>query len=136
MSASLWRTSPGAEVAVHGLLGGFDAVGGQVVAQQAERGVERGAVADGYVVNLVARLGVCAGGGQKVGLHGVGDVAEVAAGFAVAVDVGRIALEQRRRPFGRHGGIGAFGVLPRAEDVEVAQANGGEAVAAGKHVGV
>jgi len=126
----------GAEVAVHGLYGGFHAVGGQVVAQQAEQGVERGAVADGHVVDLVARLGAFAGSGQQVGLHGVGDVAEVAAGFAVAVDVDGIALEQRGRPFRHHGGIGTLGVLPRAEDVEVAQADGGEAVAAGKHVGI
>ncbi len=126
----------GAEIAVDGLDGGFHAVGSQVVAQQAEQGVEGGAVADGDVVDLVARLGVFAGGGQQVGLYGVGDVAEVAAGFAVAIDVDGIALEQRGRPFGDHGGIGAVGVLPRAKDVEVAQADGGETVAAGKHVGI
>jgi len=126
----------GAEIAVHGLHGGFHAVGGQVVAQQGEQGVECGAVADGHVVDLVARLGASAGGGQQVGLHGVGYEAEVAAGFAVAVDVDRIALEQRGRPLGHHGGIGAVGILPRAEDVEVAQADGGEAVAASKYVGI
>ena len=74
--------------------------------------------------------------GQDVGLHGVGHVAKVAAGFAVAVDVNRLTLQQRCRPFGDDGGIGAVGVLPGAKHIEVAQANGFKAVAAGKHAGI
>ena len=90
----------GAEVAVHRLGVGAHAVGCQIVAQQGEQAVERGSFADGDVVDLVARFGVLRGGGQQVGLHGVVDKAEVAAGFAVAVDEDGFALEQRGGPFG------------------------------------
>ena len=76
------------------------------------------------------------GGGQEVGLDGVVYVAEVAAGFAVAVDVDGLALDHAGNPFGDDGGIGAIGVLAFAKDVEVTQTNGVEAVATGKHVGV
>ena len=69
-------------------------------------------------------------------MHDVGDEAEVAAGFAIAVDVDGLALDQAGNPLGNDGGIGAVGVLPGAEHVEVAQAHGVKAVAAGKHVGI
>ena len=75
-------------------------------------------------------------GGQYVGLHDVGHVREVPAGFTITVDVDGLALEQRCRPFGYDGSIGAVGVLAGAEHIEVAQANGVKAVAAGKHVGI
>ena len=75
-------------------------------------------------------------GGQQVGLYGVGDKAKVAAGFAVAVDVDGFAFEECGRPFGDDGGVGAVRVLAGAEHVEVAQADGVEAVAAGKDVGI
>ena len=76
------------------------------------------------------------GGGEQVGLNHVGDEAEVAAGFAVTVDVHGIAFDQAGNPLGEDSGVRAFGVLARAEDVEVAQADALQAVAAGKHVGV
>lgn len=126
----------GAKAAVNGLHTGADAVGGKVAAQQTEKGIEGGAVAHGHVVDLVHGLGVLRCGGQQVGLHHVGNKAEVAAGFTVAIDVNRFALDQAGNPFGDDGGIGALGVLAGAEHVEVAQANGVEAVAAGKHVGI
>ena len=112
--------------------------------------VEGGAVAYGYVVDLVqwgrggrglprfARNdgggGRC--GGQQVGLHGVVHVAKVAAGFAVAVDVNGFAFEECGGPFGDDGGVGTVRVLAGAKHVEVAQADGVEAVAAGKDVGI
>lgn len=101
-----------------------------------EEGVERGALADGDVVNLIdgGRLGH--GRGQEVGLHGVVDVAEVAASLAVAVDEDVCAAEEGGGPFGDDGGIGARGILARAEDVEIAQADAAQAVGAGEDVGV
>ena len=126
----------GAELPVAGLGIGRHAVGGEVVAQQLEQPVERGAIAHGHVVNLVQRVRIGGGGGQQIGLHGVGHVAEIAAGFAITVDPHGFALQQRGRPLGNHGGIGAVGILPRPEHVEVAQANGLEAVAVGEYVGI
>ena len=69
-------------------------------------------------------------------MNHVGNKAEVTAGFAVAVDVDGLALDQAGNPLGNDGGIGAVGVLPRAKHVEVAQANCFKTVAAGKHVGI
>lgn len=69
-------------------------------------------------------------------MHGVGHVREVAAGFTITVDVDGLALEQCGRPFGDDGGIGTVGVLAGAKHIEVAQADGVKAVAAGKHAGV
>ena len=136
MSAWQWRTSPARKSRWTAGSAGAGDRAARPSRSSANRVVQRGAVADGDVVDLVARLGAFAGGGQQVGLDGVGDVAEVAAGFAVAVDVDRLALEQRGSPLGDHGGVGAVGVLAGAEDVEVAQADGCEAVAAGEDVGV
>ena len=62
--------------------------------------------------------------------------AEVAAGFAVAVDVDGLAFNHAADPLGDDGGIGAVGVLAWAEDIKVAQADGVKAVAAGKDVGI
>ena len=126
----------GAKVAVHGLYAGADAVGGEVVAQQGEQDVERGAVTYCYVIDLVPGFWVFSSGSQQVGLHGVGHEAEVTAGFTVAVDIYGVALQQCGCPFGNDGGIGTVGVLARAKYIEVAQAHGVEAVAAGKHLGI
>lgn len=127
---------PRPEVAVSGLGGRPYAVQDEVVTQQSKQGVERGAITHGHVIDLIPGLRVGRGSGQQVGLHGIGDKAEVAAGFAVAVDVHHLALQQGGGPFGNDGSIGAVGVLPRAEYVEVAQANGVEVVAAGEYFGV
>ena len=121
----------------------------QVAVQLGVQLVEGGAVAYGYVVDLVdGGWGALSpalsqwerefihGGGQQVGLHHVGNKAEVAAGFTVAVDIHRLALDQAGNPLRDDGGIGAVGVLPGAKHVEITQANGVKAVAAGKHVGI
>ncbi len=77
----------GPEAAIDRLGAGGDAVGPQPVAKQLEQCGQRGAVANRHVVDLAVPLAVVAGGGEQVGLHGVRDVAEIAAGFSVAVDV-------------------------------------------------
>ncbi len=116
--------------------------------------IERGAVADCDVIDLVdggrerrhglprfARndgggRGCGHGGGEQIGLDGVVDVAEIAAGFAVAVDEDGLALDHAGDPLRYDGCVGAIGVLARAKDVEVAQADGFEAIGAGEDVGV
>lgn len=69
-------------------------------------------------------------------MHGILDKAEVTAGFAITVNEHVVALDHGGGPFGNDGGIGTIRVLPFAEHVEVAQANGGKAVAARKHIGI
>ena len=101
-----------------------------------EQLVQRGAVANGHVVDLVDRVRVRAGGGEQVGLDDVVDVAEVAAGFAVAVDVHRLVVDHARHPLRHHRGVGAVRILAPAEDVEVPEADRLHAVAAAEHVGV
>ena len=69
-------------------------------------------------------------------MHGILDKAEVTTGFAIAVNEHVVALDHGGGPFGDDGGIGTIRVLSLAEHIEVAQANGGKAVATGKHVGI
>ena len=72
--------------------------------------------------------------GQQVCLYDVVDIAEIAAGFAVAVDIDLFAPDQGLEPLGNDGGIRAVRVLALAKDVEIAQADGWKAVAALKDV--
>ena len=125
----------GAEVSVIGRLVVGHATFAQGSFQGIEQGVECGSVAQGHVVDLIfgVRLG---GGGQEVDLHHVFDEAEVAAGFAVAVDEHLIAFDHGGGPFGDDRGVGAVGVLAFAEHVEVTQSNGVEVVGAGEDVSV
>ena len=101
-----------------------------------EQLVQRRAIADRDVVDLVDGVRILGGGGKQVGLDGVVDVAEVAAGFAVAVDIDRLVLDHAGDPLRDDRGIGAVGILAAAEDVEVAQADGLQAIAAAEHVGI
>ena len=80
--------------------------------------------------------GIVRDGGEQVGLHYIVDKAEIAAGFAVAVDIHRFALDHAGDPLRDDGGIGAVRVLARAEDVEVAQAHALQPVGFAKDIGV
>ncbi len=123
------------KIAVFGLGVGWYAKWHQVVPHQGKQLFEGSAVAHGHVVDLVS--GIFAGSRcQQVGLDGVLNEREVAAGFTVAVDEDCLAFEQGRYPFGNHGCISPIRVLTRAKDVKVAQAYGLKAIAAGKHAGI
>ncbi len=127
---------PSPEFAVCRLYNRINHLAFERIAQCKEKLIERGAVANGDVVDLVACFWAGRCGSQQVGLHSVGHIAKVPAGFPVTVDVDGLALEQCGRPFGDDGGIGAVGVLAGAKHIEVAQANRVKAVAAGKHAGI
>ena len=102
------------------------------LAQQLGQFQQCGAARSGHVED-VGRAGFVIGqreGGADVGLHHVVDVAEVAAGLAVAVDLHRFLAQQRGDPARDDGSIGAVGVLTGAEDVEIAHAGHAHAVAA------
>ena len=129
----------GAEVPVNGLpaeMFGKPVPFPEDIAQAAIKLVEAGALAYRHVVHLVGGLGVGGGGGQDIGLDRIVDVAEVPAGFAVAVDIDRLFVEHGGDPLGDYRRVGPFRVLAAAEDVEVAQADGFESVAAVEDFGV
>ena len=98
--------------------------------------VERGYAAYGNVVNLIDGFCAWRAGGQQIGLHHVGDVAKVSAGFSVAIDVNRLVLDHAGDPLGDDCGIGAFGVLAWAKHIEVAQADALQAVGFAEHIGI
>ena len=75
-------------------------------------------------------------GGQQVGLDGVAHVAEIARLPPVAVDHRLPAGEHGRDEQRDHGRVGAVGVLPRPENVEVAQGDGFESVGGGECLAV
>src|SRR3569833_4711766 len=68
-------------------------------------------VADGDVVDLVGRVRMLIGGSKQIGLNDVVDVAEVATGFAVAVDVHRFVPDHARHPLRYHGRVGTLRIL-------------------------
>src|SRR5215469_8372550 len=70
--------------------------------------------------------------GQIIRFYHVVDVSEVATLVAIPIDRGLLATEHRRNEFGEHPGIWRGGILPRSEDIEVAQADGLKLVAAVK----
>ena len=106
------------------------------IAEQLKELVECGALADCDVVGAVERFRVGGGGSQQVGLDNVSDVAEIAAGFAVAVNYDLAVLKHCCNPFWDYRGVGAGGVLARAEYVEIAEADCLQSVAAREDVGV
>src|SRR4029077_12265209 len=109
--------------------------GGQALADHFVKLVQGGLGADGDVELLSDDRGVLDGGGEEVGLDDVGDVAEIAAGGAVAIDEDGGVFNHRGDPLGNDGGVGAVGVLARTEDVEVTQADALDPVAFAKDIG-
>ena len=88
------------------------------------------------VVHLVHCIRIFGGHGQPVHQDDVVDVGEVAAVFAVAVDQRRLMVHQLLHEQRYHRCIGAVGVLPPAEHVEIAQADGLHSVGFGKDIGI
>lgn len=126
----------GPEVPMDGL--GFRGLGlmaDDLLADKLEKLVERGPLAEGYIIYEVP--GVFRGmGRQQVRLHHVVDVAEIAGRLAVSVDMDGIALRQCGEPLGDHRRVRAVRVLTLAEHVEVAQADGLEAIAVRENLGI
>src|SRR5690606_36229498 len=71
-----------------------------------------------------------------IGLDDVIDIAEVPAGFAVAIDDHFFVTNHGGYPARNHGRVSAIGVLPAAEYVEIAQPHCGRAIRASEYVGV
>ena len=126
-----------AEVAVNRLVAfQMRVIRQQTFTQQGEQLVQTRAFVDCDVIDLVDGFRVRRRGCEQIHLHGVIDVTEVAAGPAIAVDLHPLVFHHGRNPFGNDRGVGAVRVLARTEHVEVAQADGLHAVAAGENVRV
>src|SRR5450631_905925 len=103
----------------------------------AQRGVE---VIEGHpppgrnVENLADRTRIVRRCGEQVRLYNVGDVAEVARRFSVAMDHNRRAGQHRGNPARDYRSVGAVRILAGTKNVEVAQAHCFPAVASGKNL--
>lgn len=105
---------PCAKIAINGLHASQVRVAGkQVAVQLGIQLIERGAVTDGDVIDLVhggrgaltpalsqRERKITHRGGQQVGLHHVGNKAKVAAGFTIAVDIDGLAFDHAGNPLG------------------------------------
>ena len=58
---------------------------------------------------------------QKVGLHHIVDIGEIARVTAVAIDKGLAMINEGAHPQRNHCCIGSIGVLPPAENIEITQ---------------
>ena len=120
----------GLEVGVDGFCDGM--IGEPRVQLSFECGVEfveTGGSAVGDVVDLVRKVIALSilgwprlGGSQEVGLDDIGNVAEIAGGFSIAIDLNFFAFDHGVDPTGNDSGIGTFGILTSTEDVEVTEA--------------
>ena len=101
---------------------------------RAQQLVQRNAAAGRDVDDLAGRLRRLAGAQHAV--DDVGDVGEVARLLAVAVDDRLAVLEKRRREERDDAGVRRSRILPRTEDVEVANRHRLEAVQPREHLAV
>lgn len=108
----------------------------QILAQLLIQLIQRCALADGNVVDLIDSFLIFSGSCQQIDLSHVLDEAEVATGFSIAIYVDGLAFDHARNPLGDDGSIRTIGILTRAKDVEVAKADGAEAIGAGEHIGI
>ena len=106
------------------------------LAQSTIKFVERHAPTRGDIVDLSDRCRIRHGCREQIGLHDVADVAEIAGCFAVAIDRDRRSAKHRIHPARNHGCVSTLGILTRAEDVEIAQANASQTVATVEHLGI
>ena len=70
------------------------------------------------IPNIVG-FGSGGGGGEEIGLHDVGHVTKVAAGFAVTINFSLLITKQLLSPAWDDGGIRAGGILARAEHIKI-----------------
>ncbi len=104
------------------------------LAQQLVKGVQACLLAKRHVVDLIRRFRMRTQPCQHIGLHHVVDIAEVARGFAVAIDETRLIAADGFGPIGNHRRIRPIGVLAGAEHVEIAQSDALQAIDPAEYV--
>lgn len=98
--------------------------GGEVLAEHGKEGIEVGALAVGHIVDCIDGAGLVGQGRELIGLDHVVDIGIITGVAAVAIDHGAFVLHELHHEERYHRRVSAVGVLPAAEDIEVAQANG------------
>ena len=121
MSARLSRTSPDAGRSVNRL-----DLGAQQLVEHGDQLQQARAAAVGHVEHPAGHVRRV--GRQQVAMHDVGHIREVARLPAVAIDRRLPAGQHGRDEQRNHGRVLAVRILPRAEDVEVADRHGLETV--------
>ena len=61
--------------------------------------------------------------GEKVGLHDIPHVTEIATRLSIAVDLARKSGCECLQPARNHSGVRTFGILPRPKNIEISQPN-------------
>ena len=118
---------------VAGAGGGMVHGGG--AAGEAEDGAGEGVDAGGLPAGDVENAGGRTFQREKeVGGSDVADADEVAGLFAVPVNAEGVVGQRPGNEGGHGGGVGAVGILARAEYVEVAETDGGQSVLAGEEI--
>ena len=74
--------------------------------------------------------------GQKIGLHGIVDEREIAGLLAIAKNHGLRLFQEARAEFRQDAGVGRAGILARTENIEVAERDIFEAIAAAERLRV
>ena len=82
---------------------------------------QRDGIASGAVEDAAGGLGLGRFGGEEIGMHHIVDGDEVAALQPIAEDGGRLATQHGSAESGDDAGVSRGEVLPRSEDIEVAQ---------------
>ena len=90
--------------------------------------IQIGVGTKGGIVHLVQRLRVGSGGSQLVDLNDIVNIGEIARMATVTVNHRSLATQHLADEFRDHRSIGALGVLPAAEYIEIAQADGSKAI--------
>src|ERR1700682_5315710 len=111
-----------AKRAIHALYAGA-AFAAYETAQHLEQLIQRCALTDCNVVDVVHRARIAGQGGEQICLDCIADEAEVPGGLAVTVDLDGRAGQHGVHPAGNHRGISALRVLAWAEYIEIAQAD-------------
>src|SRR4029077_3160189 len=106
------------------------------VAQRVVELEQRSAPPQCDVVNLTLRLGSGDTRREQVRLNDVGDMAEIARGAAITVDVHLLAAKHCVYPGGYYRRVRTVGILAPPEHVEVTKADSRQTVAATEYVGI
>ena len=85
----------------------------------AEKFIQGCAGAISNIIYLINSFFICSAGGEQVGLNAIVNIAEISAGFSIAVDIYVLSFDQGGKPFWHDSGIGAVRILAFSKDIEI-----------------
>ena len=87
-----------------------------------------------HIEHLSCHFRIAGCGGQQISLNNVGHITKISARGPISIDEYILTLDQRRHPFGNHGGVVPMRILPRTENIEITQAHRRETVTSGENL--